>query len=313
MIQELLEIPEKASKVHRATQGISLPRHVPYLGMGASYFAALAPYYQGIPIQPRLASEYYHYLAQGDPQPLAVLISQSGRSSEVLWCKELFQKYIAITNQLKSPLCISTKLERVFPLLAGKEVYSSTKTYINTLITLYNGLGINPHEGVALLAEKMKMFEQWGKDTADEIYDLITSNRLKGTYLIGNGPNIATVHQGSLVLSESTRYPFIGMSAAQYDHGPKETAKDSAVIVIKTDGVAARRTERLFNIVSGAGARVFYLEERDVPEFLSPLTTIMPINFLAHHLSKLLNITKTFTVGSKVTEIDKNYNDSSDE
>ncbi len=304
MYQEIREIPEKAEKIFYSTKNIEMPRDAPYLGMGSSYFATLALYYQGIPIQPYSASEYFHYLSKRQVKDLGVLISQSGRTSEVLWCRELFKRFFAVTNEIKSPLCVSTKLERVIPLLAGKEEHSSSKTYINTLIALYNGLGIDPWPAVKILKGNMTRYENWGRETAEQIYDMIYNDVYKGTYIIGNGPNIATVQQGALYLSETTKYPFIGMSAAQYDHGPKETAKGSVVIVINTEGEDTKRTKKLFGIVENAGAKIFNYKEEDVNERLSPLTSTIPLNFMGYHLAKLLNISKTFMVGKKVTEID---------
>lgn len=302
MLNEIKEIPDKAEKILYSTKNIKLPTNVPYIGMGSSYYASLAMYYQGLPIQPSRGSEYYNYLSGKKIKDLGVLISQSGRSSEVIWCRDLFKKFYAITNVLKSPLCVSTNLERVFPILAGPEVSSSTKTYINTLITLYNGLGVDPTVAVEMLRGKMYEYERWGKETAGLIYELIIQKNYKGSYIIGNGPNIGTVHQAAHILSEATKYPFIGMSVSEYDHGPKETAKDSVVIVIKSDGVSYRRTNKLFSLVENAGANVFYYEDKDVPESLSPITSVMPLMFMTHYLAKFFKTPKPFIVGNKVTE-----------
>ena len=304
MIQEIREIPDRAEKVYYATQQIALPRDVPYLGMGSSHYATLALYYQGVRITPYSASDYYHYLKPAARADLGVLISQSGRSSEVLWCRELFNRFYAITNEIKSPLCVSTSLERVFPLMAGKEEHSSSKTYVNTLITLFNGHKIDPYAAVRLLREKSIEYEAWGSEAAAKIHAMIGADKYKGCYIIGSGPNIATAYQAALVLSETSKYPFIGMSTAQYDHGPKETAQDCAVIVIRSNGPDSARTRRLFELVDNAGAMVHYFEERDIDESLSPVVSIMPFNFMAYYLAKLLNITRTFTVGKKVTEVD---------
>jgi len=302
MLKEIKEIPDKAEKILYSTKNINLPLNVPYVGMGSSYYAALCMYYQGIKIKPSRASEYYNYLSGKKVQDLGVLISQSGRSSEVIWCRDLFKRFYAITNVLKSPLCVATNLERVFPLLAGPELSSSTKTYINTLITLYNGLGVDPSPAVELLRGKMYEYEKWGNETAGLIYELIESDNYKGSYIIGNGPNIGTVHQAAHILSEATKYPFIGMSVSEYDHGPKETAKDSVVILLKSDGVSYRRTNKLFDLVQNAGANVFSYEDKDVPEALTPITSAVPMMFMTYYLSKLLKISKPFVVGSKVTE-----------
>ena len=104
MIQEIKEIPDKAEKILYSTKNIKLPLDVPYIGMGSSYYACLAMYYQGIKIKPSRASEYYNYISNKEVKDLGVLISQSGRSSEVIWCRDLFRRFYAITNVLKSPL-----------------------------------------------------------------------------------------------------------------------------------------------------------------------------------------------------------------
>ena len=274
MLNEIREIPEKAEKILYSTKNIQLPLNVPYIGMGSSYFAAMVMYYQGIPIQVARASEYYNYLSGKKIRDLGVLISQSGRSSEVIWCRDLFRRFYAITNTLKSPLCVATNLERVFPILAGPELGSSSKTYINTLITLYNGLGVDPTLAVNVLTENSLEYEKWGQEKAGLIYEIMQTKEYKGCYIIGNGPNIGTAHQAAHILSESTKYPFIGMSVSEYDHGPKETAKDSVVIVISSDGVSYRRTQKLFELVENAGAYVFYYDEKNVPENISPITSI---------------------------------------
>lgn len=303
MIKEIKEIPEKAQKVFKSTQKLNLPAGVPYLGMGTSYYATLSIYYQGVNIRPEAASTFYNYLGRRAKHDLGVLISQSGKSSETLWCRELFDEYIAITNTPKSELASSENVKRIVELKAGEEVFSSTKTYINTLIALYNGHGIDPTKAIEKLSNNMKEFDAWGKEAAERLFKIITEGRYKGFYVIGNGPNIATAYQGALMLSETLKYPTIGMSVSTYDHGPKETAKGSAIIVIKSSGPSYRRTNQLFKLVENAGAEVLYIEENDLPEGLSPITAIMPLNFLAHYLKENLHITKTFEVGEKVTEV----------
>jgi hypothetical protein len=46
----------------------------------------------------------------------------------------------------------------------------------------------------------------------------------------------------------------------------------------------------------------FYYEDKDVPEAISPITSVVPLMFMTHYLSKLFKIQESFVVGSKVTE-----------
>ena len=145
MIGEIREIPEKARLCYKNNRSIRLPENVPYIGMGSSYYAPLALKYLGCNIIPEIASEYYHYSSKNKDHNLAVLISQSGYSSETVWNIEKFTEYIALVNDTDSPLARSDKLKELVELYAGVEKYSSTKTYVNTLITLYQGMGIDSH------------------------------------------------------------------------------------------------------------------------------------------------------------------------
>ena len=105
MLSEIKEMPLKAQEFLKKSGDFTLPMLVPYIGMGSSYFAPLAFKNMGIDIHPEIASEYYNYVYHGKNNINAVLLSQSGRSTEVLWCRNLFEKYVAISNDTESPLC----------------------------------------------------------------------------------------------------------------------------------------------------------------------------------------------------------------
>lgn len=301
ILNEILEIPDRANDV-LINPVEPLPLHVPYLGMGSSYFAPLAFKYLGIPIQPELASEYFYYLAKGETAPLAVILSQSGRSSEALWCRNLFKQYVAVSNYTDSELCTAPNVAGVLPILAGEEQYSSSKTYVNTLIALFKGFGFLPAPSVERIAQNMSRYREQGEQLANDVFTVLNQYNIHGMYVTGSGPNIATAHEAALILSESTKLNFHGLPIAQYDHGPKETAKNSVVIQILAKGAGYERTRRLSETVRSAGAHVFTVEEPDVQETYSILHNIIPFNFMAYHLALKLNIGETFVVGGKVTE-----------
>ncbi|GAB3221451.1 SIS domain-containing protein [Spirosoma arcticum] len=307
VLKEILEIPARANDV-LASSIESLPLHVPYLGMGSSYFAPLAFKYMGLPIFPELASEYVYYLSKGKKDSLAVLLSQSGRSSEVLWCRNLFEHYIAVSNYTDSELCTASNVAHVLPILAGEEHYSSSKTYVNTLVALFKGFGFSPEASVALIADKFDHYRKLGEQLANDIFSVLNQHNIHSMYVTGSGPNIATAYEAALILSESTKLAFHGLPMAQYDHGPKETAKNSIVIQILAKGEAYERTLRLSKMIAKAGAHVFTVEAPDriagpFEENFSILHTIIPFNFIAYYLSVKLGISDTFVVGGKITEV----------
>lgn len=302
MLAEINEIPERALNFIKESQSFLLPSGVPYLGMGSSWFAPLAFKYMGINIMPEIASEYFNYITSGDKLGMAVILSQSGKSSEALWCRELFDKYIAITNNTSAELSFHRNMIQTIDIMAGDEQYSSSKTYINTLLALFKGFGFDTQNPLQVMVDKMSEYERKGRSMANEVYDAISGRKIHGIYIIGSGPNIATVFEAALILSESTKLCFNGISMAQYDHGPKETAADSIVIHVMAKGKSYQRAQNLNKLISTYGGQVITVEEPDVDEQFSVLHNIIPFNYMAYYLSEKLSVTETFIVGGKITE-----------
>ena len=116
-------------------------------------------------------------------------------------------------------------------------------------------------------------------------------------------PTRDTALQAALILSESTKLSFQGLSMAQYDHGPKETANNSIVFMINAKGPSYQRSQLLYKTIRTAGAHVFEIEEPDSTEAFSILHNIIPLNFMAYYLAKELGVKDTFVVGDKITEV----------
>lgn len=303
MLEEINEMPGKAKEFLAQAPAYTLPAGVPYIGMGSSYFAPLCFKYMGIAIRPEMASEYFNYLGD-EPSLNGVLLSQSGRSTEVLWCAERFQRFTAITNNTDSALCKFPGVQSIIPLLAGEEKFSSSKTYINTLLALFKGFGIDVQKAVQLLEDKMAVYEQQGTAMANTLFELLQQQRVSGLYITGSGPNIGTAMQAALIMTESTKLGFTGLPMAQYDHGPKESASDSLVIQLVAQGKSYNRTKALSATIRAAGAHVVEIEEAQASENESVLHNIIPFNFMAYHLSQKLGVQDMFVVGGKVTEVD---------
>ena len=93
------------------------------------------------------------------------------------------------------------------------------------------------------------------------------------------------------------------MSLSQYDHGFKETAASSVVIIINPEKSLLFESIKKFAVLlREAGARVFEINERELDETLSPFTTIIPFFFMANYLATKLKVAESFVVGDKVTE-----------
>jgi glutamine---fructose-6-phosphate transaminase (isomerizing) len=305
MEKELYDIPHYARMCYEKNKGLILPEKVPYLGMGSSYFAAVVLRYLGVRIFPEIAGEYYHYIRGLKQFDQAVLISQSGRTTDLINCASCFREYTAIVNNLESPLTNQTNVKMVVPILAGNEDYPSTKTFINTLIVLYLGHGFDVRKTLSFIENRFADFALTGKSIGTLLTENLRYKKASCVNIVGSGPNIGTAYQAALMLSETTRFPFVAMSLTQYEHGYKETAENAIVIVINpSKGIMYERTLKLMKTLRNAGAQVFEVNDPISDEPFTPFSSLLPFFFMAHYLSKELDIGIPFVIGKKITEWD---------
>ena len=310
MKNEVFEIPYRAELCYKKNKGLILPEEVPYIGMGASHIATKAFRFMGINFFPEKAAEYFNYLLKYKEPDKGVLISQSGQSSETIWCADYFKSFTAIVNDENSPLGNHPNCSKRVLLYSGVEDHIVTKTYINTLLVLYLGFGFDPVDAVEALKKHQTEFETLGTDIGARVYSKTQRKKRCCLYILGNGPNVATANVAALVLSQVMRMPVLSMSVSQYEHGFIETAKDSMVIAINHEGREYNRTKRLLKKVNVAGAETYELSNKYVESIFSPVTLPVPFYFAAEYLSQKLKVKTLFQVGNKVVSkvtIDKNY------
>ena len=309
MKNEVFEIPYRAELCYMKNKGVILPEEVPYIGMGASHIATKAFRFMGINFFPEKAAEYFNYLLKYKEPDKGVLISQSGHSSETIWCADYFSSFTAIVNDENSPLGNHQNCTKKVLLYSGVEDHIATKTYINTLLVLYLGFGFDPVEAVQALKKHQAEFEALGTEIGSRIYLKTQRKKRCCLYILGNGPNVATANIAALVLSQVMRMPVLSMSASQYEHEFIETSKDAMVIAINHEGREYSRTKRLLKKVNNAGAETYELSNKYVESIFSPVTLPVPFYFAAEYLSQKLKVKTLFQVGDKVVSkvtVDKN-------
>jgi glucosamine--fructose-6-phosphate aminotransferase (isomerizing) len=303
MKNEINEIPYRADLCYNENKGIILPENVPYLGMGSSFIAPNVFRFLGINIFPEVASDYYNYLVKYNEPGNGVLISQSGESSETLWCADHFKSFLAIINNPDSDLGKHKRCSKTIQLYSGREELIPSKTYINTLLVLYLGFGFDPRKVIQVFKNELAFFEERGEEMGEMLYKRIRWRRKKGVYIIASGPNIATANQAAIILGQVTKMPIVAMPVAQYDHAHKETAKNSLVIGINHEGPDYHRTKKLLHTVQEAGGKIFELKRPMVESVFSPLTFSIPFFYAAHYLAEKLKVNNLYNVGDKITRV----------
>jgi glutamine---fructose-6-phosphate transaminase (isomerizing) len=139
-----------------------------------------------------------------------------------------------------------------------------------------------------------------GRDASDA-----RASRLGGRrhyWFVGGGPNAATAYEAALKLTEAAWVPATGLAAEQFLHGPWAALEPADVVVlIAPPGASYARCRAVGRVAAEIGATVIaLLAEGDreiaalatetitlpaVPELLSPIVAMVPLQLLTYHLA----------------------------
>jgi glucosamine--fructose-6-phosphate aminotransferase (isomerizing) len=280
-------------------------------GMGASWSAAypacLALSRLGLPVLRVETSELYHSCPdQVGPATLLWVISQSGRSAEVVGLLEKLQErqhtaLLAITNTPDSPLF--RQADCALLLQAGDEYTVSTKTYLNTLAlaqlvaTQLCGDELEPAKAALLSAgDALQSYLAAWSDHVVRWKELLNPER--HLFLLGRGFSRATVETGALILKEASKVPAEGMDAGEFRHGPFELVDERlSALVFAGDAATQALNHRLaLDILDHGGQPLWLSEEEDdrlpsvripaVEPVARPLAEILPVQMLTIALAE---------------------------
>ena len=255
---------------------------------------------------------------------LVLGISQSGKSPDIVSVVKEGQKQgaltAAITNYPDSDLGRSAEI--VIDLQAGEESsLAATKTYTAQLTSLaILSTELNPshqfHQDLINLPNQMEpIFVD-----EDHVKELAERYRyMSHCVVIGRGFNYASAFEFSLKMKELTYTIAEPYSSADFLHGPVAlVARGFPVFVIGPHGKMISQMQALVEKVQNRQAEVVVISDqagllemgdqtlvlpKGVPEWLSPITAILPAQMFAMYLSN----TRGFDIDnprglSKVTE-----------
>src|SRR5258706_8236632 len=239
---------------------------------------------------------------------VVVGISQSGASPDVASVlaegRRQGRPTIALTNDPASPL--AQQADAVLPLDAGEErAVAATKTYLNSLgaiALLFTAIGEDPVALAELRAMPALLEQQIALsfDTApplDEYRDAV------GATVVARGVNYCTAFEIALKIRELSGLVVEAYSPADLMHGPIAAIQpDWPVIVVAPTGPARPSVEELALPLRERRARLIAVSDVDavlrrahtklplvprVPEWLSPMTAVIPGQLTAMRLAQL--------------------------
>jgi glucosamine--fructose-6-phosphate aminotransferase (isomerizing) len=239
---------------------------------------------------------------------LVIGISQSGESPDVRAVIDEARRQgrptIAITNSPASP--IGSAAEAVLPLEAGEELaVAATKTYLNSLGAIALLFALSTNDADAL--EELQLMP--GRIATQLSHSFEDADRLDqypgvhGGTVVARGINYGTSFEIALKIRELSGLLFEAYSAADLMHGPVAAiAPGWPVIAVAPSGPALESMKTAIRGLAERGAKMIVIADQkdvlargvapmrlvpDVPEWLSPLTTVIPGQLAAVRLAQL--------------------------
>ena len=249
---------------------------------------------------------------------LVIGISQSGESPDVRAVIEEASRQgrptVAITNKADSPLGRAS--DAVLQLEAGDErAVAATKTYVNSLGAIALLFAVTTGAGLAELQQIPAQLARQIELSRESVEKL---GLLEGGTVVARGVNYSTAFETALKIRELSGLLFEAYSGADLMHGPVAAIGPGwPVFAVAPSGPALPAMLETLDGVAARGARLIVaaddpdvLARADVPlpllpgvpEWLSPLTAVVPGQLAALQLARLRGIDLDQPLGlSKVT------------
>ncbi len=242
---------------------------------------------------------------------LVVGISQSGESPDVVEvlaeARRQGRPTVALTNTPDSPL--GRESDAVLALEAGAEqAVAATKTYVNSLGAVALLFVATTGDGAArseLERMPLRLAAQLQR-SAEAVSSLDGLGHLDGGTVIARGINYCTSFEIALKIRELSGLLFEAYSAADLLHGPVAAIGPNwPVLVVAPTGPAFAELVQAVDAVVARGARILAVTDdaalaaratlalplvEDVPEWLSPLTAVVPGQLAAMRLALLRGV-----------------------
>jgi glucosamine--fructose-6-phosphate aminotransferase (isomerizing) len=321
-------------------QKIKKIRKVRFVACGTSWHAALTgsyliEKYSGIPCQVDIASEFRYRDPVVEPGTLVIAVSQSGETADTLAAIRLARKKGAYTLCIANVIGSSMTREAQSSLMThcGPEIgVASTKAFTGQLVAmqmlaLYLGRVRKsyPTKSLRALGKNLAHLSQWVTETlkcAPQVARVAKRYCKRGNFLfIGRNLNYPIALEGALKLKEISYIHAEGYPAGELKHGPIALIdRKMPIVAVAPEAAVYEKIASNIQEAKSRGADVIAIATRGnkeikshtrdviyipaVPEDLSPLLSVIPLQLLAYDIAVLLgrdvdqprNLAKSVTV-----------------
>ncbi|VBB04890.1 sugar isomerase (sis) [Lucifera butyrica] len=321
-------------------EDVAAIRKIVIVACGTAYHAGIVGKYffeqlARMPVEVDIASEFRYRSPLIDDSTLAIVISQSGETSDTLAAlkeaKRLGARTLAVTNVVSSS--IAREADQVIYTWAGPEIaVASTKAYTTQLISMCllavyiaSLRGTMPAERVKELIRGLKELPSQAHELLEDVEPIKTFAQKYGfnedVFFIGRSLDYAVALEGALKLKEISYIHAEAYAAGELKHGTLALIIEGVpVIALATQrdvyektlsnikevkardavviGLAMKGDEQLQKYVD----HTIYIPATD--KYLTPILTVIPLQLLAYYaavtrgcdVDKPRNLAKSVTV-----------------
>jgi glutamine---fructose-6-phosphate transaminase (isomerizing) len=297
----------------QAAELLKSGRQVLITGIGASLFASISLQYclwsHGIAATLIEAAEVLHYCHAAYSDAIFIVVSRSGESIEITRLLSLVkgrQPIIAVTNEPKSTL--AREADITLNLNSPPDEMVAVQTYTGTLLTLYTL--------VSAMDKRLEQFREEVNTIIPELPQWISDLLQKRdgwdsflrvdtpVYLLARGASYASASEGALLFNEIAKIPAVGMLTASFRHGPVELVDSNfRGLIFAPQGRTQTLNLALAHDLARFGGKVRIIGPPKgdastidccpvlaVPELLTPLVEIIPVQVAALRMAELRDI-----------------------
>jgi glucosamine--fructose-6-phosphate aminotransferase (isomerizing) len=248
----------------------------------------------------------YHQPPRTSNGALVIGISQSGESPDIVSVLDEARQQgaitLAITNEPDSPLAQSA--QHVIACHAGKELsVAATKTYTAQLTAL--ALLVAHWSGHPENRSQIQLLPEAAEKTLglrETVHQRAERYRyMEACVVLGRGYNYGTAHEIAIKIKELSYLLMDSYSPADFKHGPIAVIEQGfPVILVAPSGQVFADMLSLAKELAEKGAELIAISDRKealdiavtplrlpvaLPEWLSPIVTVIPGQLLAHDLT----------------------------
>ncbi|HTU48130.1 MAG TPA: SIS domain-containing protein [Bryobacteraceae bacterium] len=297
----------------RAAELLRSSRRIILSGMGGSLFACIPLSYffagRGVSATVVESAELMHFgVPTLDAQTAVILVSRSGESVEVTkllpLLKQARTKVIGVVNVPGSTLA----REATQTVIVGSppDELAAIQTYTGTIVTLlllgsayfldlYGAMKVELDASIEALSAWIPECFHWSGAWPSFFASA------SPLYVLGRGASLASVGAGALLFHEVAKMAAVGMSAAQFRHGPVEVVNEQFRAVIFGSQAVSREIDHALAedllsansnvrwigpLVADSGVTPLYPWPAGLPERFAPIAEIIPMQIAAYRTAQ---------------------------